>query len=68
MDAALARIKADTTLIAIDSDYLFPARQMEAIVPKIPGARIHTIPSDFGHDGFLLESARLREIIAPLLD
>ncbi|MBR4756647.1 MAG: homoserine O-acetyltransferase [Bacteroidales bacterium] len=67
VDAALATIKADTTLIAIDSDYLFPARQMEVIATKIPGARLYTISSDFGHDGFLLESARLREIIAPLL-
>lgn len=67
-DAALGSIKADTTLIAIDSDYLFPARRMTAFAAKIPRARLFTIPSDFGHDGFLLESARLGEIISPLLD
>ena len=42
-------------MIAVDSDRLFPPAQSERIAAGIRGASLHTIHSDYGHDGFLIE-------------
>ena len=60
---ALSRIKARTTVVGIDSDNLFPAAESKAWAPLIPGAEYIEISSRFGHDGFLLETARLTAIL-----
>ena len=67
VEAALKTIKADTTVVAIDSDGLFPVGEMQQWAQYIPGMHWHVITSAFGHDGFLLESEQLTEIIKPLL-
>ena len=61
--AALARIKARTTVVAIDSDNLFPCQEARVWAPLIPGAEYLEISSAFGHDGFLLETAKLTAIL-----
>ncbi len=66
--AALGRISAATTVIGIDSDGLFPPRQMKEWAGMIPGADFREITSAFGHDGFLLETGQLTEIIGPMLE
>src|SRR6478609_3082493 len=53
--AALAAITARTLVIAVDTDRLFPPAQSERIAAGIRGAQLHTIHSDYGHDGFLIE-------------
>lgn len=68
VEAALATITADCTVIGIDSDRLFPVEEQKRIAAAVPGARYHEITSKFGHDGFLLENSQLTAIIAPLLD
>lgn len=68
VQAALGRIEADTKVIAIDSDYLFPREVMAGWASWIPEAAFHVITSDFGHDGFLLESDQITAIIGPWLD
>ena len=65
--AALAGIKAECTVIGIDSDRLFPIQEQKLIAQAVPGAVYHEITSKFGHDGFLLENDQLTAIIAPLL-
>ena len=65
--AALGSIKADCTVIGIDSDRLFPVEEQRLIAGSIPGAKFHEITSAFGHDGFLLEYKQLITIIEPLL-
>ena len=65
---ALSRISADTTAVFIDSDGLFPPWHMHEWAKNIPGVRILTIASDFGHDGFLLETEQITNIIKPLLE
>jgi homoserine O-acetyltransferase len=64
---ALSRIKADTTVVSIDTDGLFPPSHIEKWAALIPGAKYLEITSNFGHDGFLLETAQLTEIISKLL-
>lgn len=67
VDKALAGIEVPTTVIAIGSDCLFPPSEMKKIASAIPGADYFEIQSRFGHDGFLLESSQLTEIIKPLI-
>jgi homoserine O-acetyltransferase len=63
VEEALLRIKAHTLLIAIDSDVLFPSNEQQFLADHIPDAKIVTIESHFGHDGFLLEYALLTDLI-----
>ena len=67
VEAALGTVRAETAVVAIDSDGRFPARTMAAWASMIPGARFLTISSDFGHDGFLLESEQIAGILGPML-
>lgn len=63
VEAALATIKSDVTVIGIDSDRLFPVEEQILIHKAIPGSKYHEITSKFGHDGFLLENDQLTRII-----
>ena len=65
--AALGRITADTTVISIDTDGIFPRSETLEWAPMIPGSRHVGITSKFGHDGFLLENDLLGGIISPIL-
>ena len=67
VEAALGRITANTTVISIDTDGIFPPMEIERWAPMIPGSRHIGITSKFGHDGFLLENNLLTEIISPIL-
>ena len=67
IEAALKSVKAKTTVVSIDSDCLFPSRCMEVWAGLIPGADYHVITSDFGHDGFLLETEQLVRLLTPLM-
>ncbi|OJT04846.1 Homoserine O-acetyltransferase [Trametes pubescens] len=58
-DAALARVlaaePAGALVIGIESDGLFMPAEQRVIAEHIPGAQLVMIPSQEGHDGFLLE-------------
>ncbi|WP_029149580.1 homoserine O-acetyltransferase MetX [Microbacterium indicum] len=72
VEDALARVTAPTLVIGIDTDRLFPLegqhRIARAIRTTIHGDEARVIRSDFGHDGFLIEtdvlSDHLRELLA----
>ena len=49
--------------MAISSDLLFPLEEMRQQAAQIAHARFEIIDSDFGHDGFLVESDLLNNII-----
>jgi homoserine O-acetyltransferase len=53
--AALRTVTAQTTVVAVDSDRLYPVRLSDEITAGVPGATQHTISSAYGHDGFLIE-------------
>lgn len=67
LEKALARITVKPTVIAIDTDRLFPVEEMAAAASMIPGADFHVISSDFGHDGFLLEYEQITNILKDIL-
>lgn len=60
---ALSRIEADTLVINITTDGLFPPSEGSEWTQYIPHAAFRTIDSQFGHDGFLLETEQLTELI-----
>ena len=53
--AGLSTVTATTTVVAVDSDRLYPVRLSDEVTAAVPGATQHTIPSAYGHDGFLIE-------------
>ena len=67
MVKALGSIRANVTVVGIDSDRLFPVEEQQFLASTIPGAGYFQISSKFGHDGFLLEYAQLTEILTPIL-
>ncbi len=62
-EQALGTVKAKTLCIAIKSDMLFPVSELEFIRQHVPGAQLELIDSNFGHDGFLLESEQITNAI-----
>lgn len=64
---ALSRIRATTTVASIDTDGIFPPSEIERWAPMIPGAVYKRLNSAFGHDGFLLETRQLIDLLEPLL-
>ncbi len=59
VEAALQLITANTLVIGITSDLLYPISEQEFLQRSIPGAELLTIHSEFGHDGFLLEYEKI---------
>lgn len=72
VEDALARVTATTLVLGIDSDRLFPIDGQHRIARGIPrtldGNAAVVLSSDFGHDGFLIETAavamHLRRLLA----
>lgn len=60
---ALACIQAKALVVGITSDILFTLAEADELARLIPNARLETIESDFGHDGFLVEHQKLNTII-----
>ena len=55
-------------VIGIDSDLLFPITEQEEISKQLPNARLISLHSDFGHDGFLVETETLANHITQFLN
>jgi homoserine O-acetyltransferase len=66
--AALQKISAQTLVIGIESDVLYPIEEQEFLHRHIKGSEFLRIVSDFGHDGFLLEYERIEKALKEFLD
>lgn len=64
---ALKLIKANTLVIGIENDFLFPVSEQKYLADQIQGAELAVINSDYGHDGFLIETNALTNIIGNFL-
>lgn len=63
------RILAPTTLVACLSDQLAPFDELEALSRRLPRLRaFHALPSIYGHDAFLKETAALQPILSAALE
>lgn len=65
--AALRKILAKTLVIGIESDLLFPTHEQKFMAQNIPDANYAEFYSDYGHDGFLVETDQIAEIISGFL-
>ncbi|MBK8701002.1 MAG: homoserine O-acetyltransferase [Saprospiraceae bacterium] len=66
-EEALGQITAQTLVIGISTDFLFPTSEQRFLAEAIPEARYAEIHSDLGHDGFLTESEKVGRLIRTLL-
>jgi len=63
LEDALERIKADTLVLNLKGDLLFPLEDQKFLSNHIKKSRLETINSQFGHDGFLIETDQIKEVI-----
>ena len=67
VEKALSTISAKTLVIGIKSDLLFPIEEQEYLFRNIPKASFAELESFYGHDGFLIETEALTNIISSFL-
>lgn len=68
VEEALQSIKANTLVIGIETDILFPIQEQKFIASHIPAAKVEGIDSIFGHDGFLINYDEISIFLKPFLD
>jgi homoserine O-acetyltransferase len=64
---ALATVTAPTLIISIDTDVLFPTEEQSLLSRYIPNSRLEVMSSDYGHDGFLVETPTIGLLLADFL-
>ncbi|MCD0489633.1 homoserine O-acetyltransferase [Pedobacter sp. MC2016-14] len=64
---ALASVKSNTLVIGIENDVLFPITEQKFMSDHIKDAEFAAVASAFGHDGFLIETGVLTNIISNFL-
>ncbi|MBM3690936.1 MAG: homoserine O-acetyltransferase [Actinobacteria bacterium] len=68
IEKALSQIEIPVVVASIDTDRLFPPRLQQEIVDLTPTAQpLEMITSPYGHDGFLIETQAVGEIIKKTL-
>lgn len=65
---SLAEVSAHTLVIGVSSDQLFPVQEQRLLAQYISAADYVQIDSNFGHDGFLIETEQLAAVIGDFLD
>ncbi|MFI3278387.1 MAG: homoserine O-acetyltransferase [Rikenellaceae bacterium] len=67
VEAALKSIEAETIVVGITTDILFPAADLRELAATIPNGSYKEIESLFGHDGFLVEHQQFNDMLLPLM-
>lgn len=63
VESVLNELEAHTLVIGLSSDLLFPPAEQKLLARGIKGAIYREIDSLYGHDGFLIETAKLTDLI-----
>ncbi len=66
-DKAVSTIEAETIIVGITTDILFPPCDLKKLCEQIPNARYEEIESPFGHDGFLVEHEQFNRMLLPVM-
>jgi homoserine O-acetyltransferase len=66
-ESVLKEIEVRTLVVSISSDILFPPSEQQFLAKHIPGAVYKEIESIYGHDGFLVEFEKLKNILKDFL-
>lgn len=67
-EEALSKITAKALVIGVNTDILFPPAEQEFIASHIPESRLEIISSDYGHDGFLVETEKIGGLVGEFLE
>jgi homoserine O-acetyltransferase len=67
VEEVLSHIKAKTLLIALDTDQLFPPEEQAFMANHIPFSKLVTVKTNFGHDGFLIETEQITKMVNTFL-
>ena len=67
IQTALSRINMPALVIGITSDLLIPPALQQEIATALPNGTYKEIASEYGHDGFLLETEKLTTMISSYL-
>ena len=62
-EKALKQIQANTLVIGLTTDILFPISEQKYLAKHIAGSSYAEIDSAYGHDGFLIETKKLTQVI-----
>jgi len=61
---ALGKIKAEVLCVGIKSDLLFPTEEQKLIAEHAENAEYFEIDSFYGHDGFLIETGIVTDVVS----
>ncbi|MBP7731024.1 MAG: homoserine O-acetyltransferase [Bacteroidales bacterium] len=64
---ALSAIKAKTLCLGIKSDILFPVEEQKFVAENVQNGVYEEIDSFYGHDGFLIETEKVTEILKKII-
>lgn len=67
MEQALSKVRSNAIVIGIETDMLFPLHEQKYIASHLPRASFYSIESLYGHDGFLIETDKISEILRTAL-
>ena len=67
IEEALSHITARAVVVGIQSDLLFTPKEQSYLADNIQGSELVMIDSLYGHDGFLVETERLSEVLEEFL-
>ncbi|MES1224038.1 MAG: alpha/beta hydrolase, partial [Bacteroidota bacterium] len=59
IETILQSIQQNTLLIGVTNDILCPLEQQQVMADNIPNATFVTIDSEYGHDGFMVETQKV---------
>lgn len=65
--AALQRLTMPAFVFSIQRDLLIPPFEQEILAAHLPAAQFFSYDSAYGHDGFLVETAVIRELLGDFL-
>jgi homoserine O-acetyltransferase len=68
IEKALKKVLADTLIIGIQSDILFPIEEQIELATHIPQSQLDIIDSSYGHDGFLIENEKITLLVHRFMD
>ncbi|MDB5258115.1 MAG: metX [Chitinophagaceae bacterium] len=64
VESALKAVQNKILVIGISSDILFPVSEQKYLADQMPNAQYQEIDSFYGHDGFLIETEKIEELIS----
>jgi homoserine O-acetyltransferase len=64
VEKALTRVSAEVLAVGVTTDLLFPPEEQLRIATAVPNGVFRSIQSTYGHDGFLVETPKLAEVIS----